>query len=269
MIPTLKLNDQSDIPVFGMGTWELLGGKCTQAIGVATKLGVTHIDTAVAYKNQKLIGAAISGLDRSKLFLTSKIFYNSLKYDQVLNGAKEILSELGVSWIDLLLIHWPNKNVSMKETFSAFRILHEEGRVRSFGVSNFTIRHLEEALSLSEVPIVLNQVEFHPYLYQKELLEFCKNHGLVVTAYSPLARGRILQDEVIEQIGKSYYKTPTQVCLRWLLQHGLVVIPKATTRRHIEENLGCFGWELSQEDMSKIDTLNKNQRFVIPSFAEF
>ena len=266
---TLKLGQNENIPVVGLGTWMLTGKYCTEAVSKAIELGYTHIDTALVYENQPQIAAAIKNVDRSKLFITSKIFYEDLKYESMLKAADRILNELQIDYLNLLLIHWPNKNVPIQETLKAFKTLSDQGRIKTFGVSNFTIHHIEDALAVSEVEISCCQVEFHPYLYQKNLLDFCLSKNIVLTAYSPLLRGKMLKDQIISKIAKKYGKTVAQVTLRWLTQKGIVVIPKASSTEHLQENLGCLGWTLEPEDCARIDKINKNYRKINPPWGEF
>lgn len=269
-----RLNDGNKIPALGLGTWQLTGRKCVQAVKTALKLGYRHIDTAELYENQAEIGEAIKDFDRRKLFLTSKVWFNNLRYDDVLASCEKTLKELKTNYLDLFLIHWPNRQIPLKETLDAFKELLNDGRVESVGVSNFTIHHLKDALKIAKakavsVPITVNQVEFHPRFYQKELLEFCKKNKIVVTAYSPLGRGALLEDKTLKEIAARRGKTPAQVCLRWALEKGAVVIPKASSEEHLKENLRVFGWRLSKQDAEKIDSLNKNERIIAPNFSDF
>ncbi|MBI2106529.1 aldo/keto reductase [Candidatus Woesearchaeota archaeon] len=268
---SIKLSSNYEMPVLGLGTWQLKGKSCKDAVKTAIKLGYTHIDTADAYDNHVDVGKGIkeSKIERSKLFITTKVWTTELYHKDILKNTQRFLEELQIDYIDLLLIHWPNKAIQMEEPFRAFKELIESKKVRSIGISNFTISHIKEAKKISKVPISINQVEYHPYLNQEELLQYCKENNIVITAYSPLARGRILEDSTLKEIAKKYNKTISQVVLRWLIQKGLIVIPKASSESHIKENLEIFDFELKKEDMNKINSLDKNQRFVNPGFAEF
>lgn len=265
----LQFNNGKVIPCFGLGTWQLEGKACEQAVKTALQLGYSHIDTAEIYGNQKEIGKAIKDFDRSKLFITSKVWIDNLRFADVLKACNSTLKDLQTDYLDLYLIHWPNKKIKLKETFSALKYLIDEGKVKSAGVSNFTIKHIEDALTVSEIPIVCNQVEFHPYLYQMELLDFCKSKKIVLTAYSPLGRKKVLEDKTIVEISKKYGKTPAQICLNWVLQKGIVAIPKASGKQHLLENLGALSFELKKEDIQKIDSIKKTERLVNPWFGEF
>lgn len=268
-IPSLKMQSGHSVPALGLGTWQLTGRTCIEAVRTALKLGYNHIDTAEIYGNQKEIGRAITGAEREKLFITSKVWRDNLSYDDTIESAERTLKELGVSYLDLLLIHWPNRSIPVKETLQAFKELVDSDKVRSVGVSNFTIRHLQEALNVSGIPVSVNQVEFHPYLYQRELLDFCQRNNILLTAYSPLAQGKIFGDAIIAGIAKKNSRTPAQVCLSWALQKGAIVIPKASSAEHLKDNLGAFGWTLSADAEKELDALHSNYRVVDSGFAEF
>lgn len=268
-IPTIELKDGNKIPILGLGTWQLTGKSCEQSVKDAISLGYNHIDTAEFYGNHKEIGRAIKNADRKKLFITSKVWYDNLKYDYVLKSCDKTLKDLGTNYLDLYLIHWPNNKIDMKETFDALKKLYDDKKIKSVGVSNFTIKHLEYALSVSKVPIVVNQVEFHPYLYQKELLDFCNSNKIILTAYSPLARGKVFNEKKMTEISKKYKKTPGQITLRWMIDKNIVVIPKASSLNHLKSNMDVFDFKLSETDNIMIEALNKNERMINPGFAEF
>lgn len=267
-IPELKMKSGFSIPRLGLGTWQLTGKTCFEAVKLAIKLGYNHIDTAEIYGNQKEIGKAIAGIEKKKLFITSKVWRDNLHFDGVIESAEKTLKELGVSYLDMLLIHWPNKNIPVSETLGAFSELVKTGKVRSIGVSNFTVRHLREAIKVSALPISVNQVEFHPYLYQKELLEFCKKNGVILTAYCPLGQGKIFSDKSVAEMAKKSGRTPAQLCLNWALNKGAIVIPKASSESHLKENLGALGWELSADAEKALNSM-PHCRVVNPPLAEF
>ncbi len=269
MIPATILENGVKMPVIGLGTWQLTGQKCTDTLKKALNLGYTHIDTAEIYGNQKDIGRAIKGYPRDKLFITSKVWRDNLHYDDVLSACKNTLNDLGVDYLDLYLIHWPNHNIPLMGTLDALRKLYNEGKVRAIGVSNFTIRHLQDTIKITQIPICVNQVEFHPLLYQKDLLNFCENYNIKITAYSPLAKSEVFDNPLLKKIGRKYKKTAGQISLRWLLQKGTIVIPKASSEKHLKENLDVFDFELNKEDVKLIDNLNINKRLVNPVFSEF
>jgi len=264
MIPTHKLRSNYYIPVLGLGTWLLTGKKCEEAVKKALEMGYRHIDTAEIYENQKEIGRAIQTFSRSELFITSKIWKTNLRFKDVLRACESTLRDLNISYLDLYLVHWPVPEIPLEETFRAMKVLCEEGKVRTIGVSNFDIPLLEQALEVEEIPVCVNQVEFHPLLYQKELLEFCKKHDIVLIAYSPLARRRIMENKTIKELAEKYGKTPAQISLKWILQKGAVPIPKASSEEHLRENMNLFDWKLSRNDINKIDSIGIKKRIVDP-----
>lgn len=254
----MRLVSGHEMPMLGLGTWDLRGAACKRAIKEALELGYTHIDTAWSYENQKAIGDALreAGADRSKLFITSKVWHTHLHYDGVLKQCQETLRDLKTDYVDLFLIHWPNDSVPMAETFRALKRLFDEGKAKSIGVSNFMVNHLEEARRVSEVPISNNQIKYHPGAQNSDALQWCQEQGVSVTAYSPLGRGSILRETALTDAAKRHGKTAAQVALRWLLQKGMVVIPKAGSKEHLKENMDVFGWTLSPEEMEKIDRIS-------------
>ncbi|UCD03219.1 MAG: aldo/keto reductase, partial [Candidatus Aenigmatarchaeota archaeon] len=232
MSPTehIKLRSGQMMPLLGIGTWQLLGDACVNAVKKALELGYTHIDTAEIYGNHRHVGEAIKGHDRSRLFITSKVWRNDMTYEGMLRACDKALGEIGTDYLDLYLIHYPNDSIPIKETMKGFKHLVDDGKVRSIGISNFDEKRTEEALKASEVPISVNQVEFHPYLYQRDLLEYSKRRGIVITAYCPVARGRVTEDQLLIKIARNHGKSPAQVSLKWHIQHGMTVIPKSTGR---------------------------------------
>jgi diketogulonate reductase-like aldo/keto reductase len=259
-IPVKKLRSNYSIPVLGLGTWQVVGKECELAVKRALKIGYRHIDTAEYYKNQKNIGNAIKGFDRSQLFITSKVWATNLRFKDVIKSCESTLKELNTPYLDLFLIHWPNPEIPLEETFRAMKVLHDEDKVRSIGVSNFDVSLLKKSLEIEEILVCVDQVQFHPYNYQKELLEFCKRNDIVLTAYSPLARGKVTKDKTIEELADKYGKTTAQISLKWLIQKDTVVIPKARSEKHLKENMDIFDWKLSDEDVNKIDSMNTEKR---------
>lgn len=268
---TVKLSSGYEMPILGLGTWQLTGRRCKEAVKKAIELGYKHIDTAWIYDNQENVGDAIkeSGVKREKLFITSKVWTDNLRYEDVLEQCKETLNQLKLDYLDLYLIHWPDSDVPLEETFRAFKKLVSEKKIRSIGVSNFNIARVREAMEKSEIPVSVNQVEYHPYLNQESLLEECRKNKIILTAYSPLARGKIINDKVLKSVAEKYDKTASQVTLRWLLQKNIVVIPKASSENHLKENMEIFDFELKKEDMEKINKINIRKRLVNPGFGEF
>ncbi len=255
------------MPVLGLGTWQLVGSKCERIVGKALELGYRHFDTAELYGNESEIGRAIAQVDRASLFLTSKVSSENLRTNDVIRACQRSLERLGTSYLDLYLIHWPNDEIPIEETMDGMQYLVEEGMVRSLGVSNFDVGRLQEAMDASEVPICNDQVEYHPYRSRRELPEFCAQHGVALSAYSPLARGQILRDPVLTRIGRKYGKTPAQVSLRWLLQKGAVVLPKASSVEHLQANMDMDGWELSAPEIQEIDEIGREMKVVDATYT--
>lgn len=268
-IPAIEISDGNRMPAIGLGTWQLKGEECTRAVASAIGLGYTHIDTAEIYGNHEAIGKAIANIPRKNLFITSKVPHDRLKEEEVIRSCEEALQELGTEYLDLFLIHWPSAEVPLGETFRAMARLREERKVRSVGVSNFTVKRLAEALEATDIPIVVNQVEYHPYLNQEDLRAFCEEKGVRIVAYSPIARGKILDDPIITAIADRHQKTAVQVTLRWLTQKGLVAIPKSSSEDHLRENMEIFDFSLDDEEMGRIDAIEETVRIISPHFAEF
>lgn len=269
---TLPLNPQTNIPILGFGTWQLTGWQARRAVLKALEIGYRHIDTAKIYGNQKQLKRAIleSGIPRSELFITSKVWWSSLAYHKVIAECDKTLKELGTDYLDLYLIHWPNRRVPLADTLRALKELHGNGKIKAIGVSNFTINHLKDALATG-VPITNNQIEFHPFLQQNDLVAFCKEHGITVTAYCPLARGKACNEETIKKIARAYNRTPAHVVLKWIMEKDLIAIPKSGNPARIEENFATLTgeWRLSAEDAARINALDKGKRLVNPFHAEF
>ncbi|SFJ71173.1 aldo/keto reductase [Thermoflavimicrobium dichotomicum] len=260
---TTLLNNGVKMPWLGLGVWKTKEGEeVEQAVKAAIRSGYRSIDTAAAYKNETGVGKAIkeSGIPREDIFITTKVWNADQGYDSTLKAFEESRKKLGVEYVDLYLIHWPVKG-KYKDTWKALEKLYKDGLVRAIGVSNFQIHHLEDLLADCEVKPTVNQVEFHPYLTQEELLAFCQEQQIQLEAWSPLMQGHVVQDETIQALAQKYKKTPAQIVLRWDLQKGVVTIPKSVKEHRIVENAQIFDFELSPEDMEKIDRLNKNHRF--------
>lgn len=256
----LKLNSGYEMPVVGLGTWELEGRTCEEAVRKALDLGYRHIDTAEAYENESQIGKAIKNADRSTLFITSKVSSSHLWKKDLIEACRRSLDKLGTDYLDLYLVHWPNEEIPLKDTMEGMSQLVDDGLVRSVGVSNFNIDWMKRAIMFSRAPVANNQVEFNPYVDQDKTLEFCLANDVTLTAYSPLARGQVLKDGRFREIGKKYGKTPAQVSLMWLLQKGTIVIPKASSEEHLRSNADLSGWKLDPEDMKKINAIEAEAR---------
>jgi 2,5-diketo-D-gluconate reductase B len=268
-IPTCRLRSGFELPVLGLGTWRLADEQCTRVVSEAIEMGYRHIDTADIYDNHIAVGKALRQFDRPSLFVTSKVPYQKLAHDDLIATCERNLEELQLDYLDMYLLHWPNPDIPMEETFGALKVLHDAGRVRSIGVSNFIIKRLTAAMEISELPICTNQVEFHPLLYQQELLDFCRSSDVVVTAYAPLARTQALRHPVIKAIANEVGKTPAQVCLRWLVEKGIVAIPKASSGERLRENMGIFDWRLPAEAEQRIDDIPEQKRLITMEYAEF
>ncbi len=259
---TVKLNNDVRMPILGLGVYQSPPGRVTRnAVNFALRVGYRHVDTARIYGNEADVGEAVreSGVPRGDLFVTTKLWNSDQGYDSTLRACEASLKRLGLDYLDLYLVHFPVPDLR-KETWGAMETLLEKGRCRAIGVSNFTLRHLEELIEESHVIPSVNQVEFHPFLYQKELLKYCQRKGIQVEAYSPLARGERLKHPRITSLATKYSKTPAQLMIRWGIQHGLVVIPKSTREERIRENSQVFDFDISDDDMRSLDSLNEDLR---------
>ncbi|MEC1775724.1 glyoxal/methylglyoxal reductase [Bacillus mojavensis] len=259
---TVKLHNGVEMPWFGLGVFKVENGsEATESVKAAIKNGYRSIDTAAVYKNEEGVGIGIkgSGVAREELFITSKVWNEDQGYDTTLAAFEKSLERLQLDYLDLYLIHWPGKD-KYKDTWRALEKLYKDGKIRAIGVSNFQVHHLEELLKDAEIKPMVNQVEFHPRLTQKELRDYCKKQGIQLEAWSPLMQGQLLDNDVLTQIAEKYNKSVAQVILRWDLQHEVVTIPKSIKEHRIIENADIFDFELSQEDMDKIDALNQDER---------
>ena len=241
------------IPIVGLGTWALRGRDCARLVEQAIRIGYRHIDTAQMYENEKEIGEGVraSGL-RAEVMVTTKVQPTLLAPPDLERSVKESLAKLRLETIDLLLIHWPNPRVPLAETLGAMAKMKRDGYVQALGVSNFTVALLEEANKVSLEPLVCNQVEYHPFLNQAKVIAACRKAGMAVVAYSPIARGGAKGDDVLEKIGKAHGKSAAQISLRWLVQQGVVVIPRTSKVERLQENFDLFDFELSDAEMQKI-----------------
>src|ERR671932_2144966 len=264
----IKLNNGVEIPQLGLGVYQSAPGRTTQrVVSYALNIGYRHIDTAYIYGNESDVGKAVheSDIQRDEVFITTKLWNTrEVGYDSALRSCEDSLQRLGLTYVDLYLIHWPVQGISNStDVWRAMVHLLKEGKARAIGVSNYTIDDLKEILQDSDVVPAVNQVEFHPFLYQKDLLSFCKKNGTQLEAYSPLTRGKRLNHPTIMNIAKKYdNKTPAQILIRWSLQHNLVVIPKSVHEERILENCQVFDFELDDEDMKLLDSLNENLQTV-------
>jgi len=261
----------TSVPRLGFGTWQLTGDACRQAVRDALEIGYRHIDTAQIYRNEAEVGLGISdsGLPRSQFFLTTKVWYEQARAEQVMESSRESLRKLGVDEVDLLLFHWPNPDVPMAETLGGLSECVSRGYARHIGISNHTAEQVRAAVETCREPLFTNQVEYHPFLSQQPLLPVLKEAGMALTAYSPLAQGAVFNDPTLRGIGERHGKNPGQVALRWLLQQdGVLAIPKATGRDHIESNFQVRDFLLSDEEMETIHALARpDGRMIDPEWA--
>jgi 2,5-diketo-D-gluconate reductase B len=257
-----------EVPALGFGTWQLDGDEATEGVAHALELGYRHIDTAQAYGNEEQVGRAIadSGVARDEIFLTTKVWMQQAAPDDVRRSTEESLAKLGVDHVDLLLLHWPNEAVPLADTLGALTALAEEGRTRRIGVSNFPPSLLKEAVGQAD--IFANQVEYHPLLAQDALCAMAVEHDLMLTAYSPIAQGKVMDEAELRAIAEGYGKTPVQVALRWLIQQDKVAaIPRSTSPEHRAANLDVFDFSLTEAEMDRVGSLARGERLIDPPFA--
>ena len=259
---TFRLNSGYDIPILGLGTWELTAKTCEDIIRKAVELGYRHIDTAEHYENEYEIGQALKSFDRDKLFITSKVSPKNFAKHDIFKACQRSLTKLGTDYLDLYLLHWPNDDIPIEETLDAMQQLVKKGMIRSVGLSNFNIERIRQALSVNSLPISNLQIEYHPFTQRRDLPEFCQKEEIAITAYSPLARGRVFENPTIKQIADKYNKSAAQISLKWLLQKENIVIPKASSEQHLRDNMKVFDWELSPKDVDNINNIKNQQRFV-------
>lgn len=263
---TTTLHNGIKMPWFGLGVFKVEeGAELVQAVKSAIKHGYRSIDTAAIYENEKGVGQGIheamkeNNIAREDLFVTSKVWNADLGYESTIAAYETSLAKLGLEYLDLYLIHWPVEG-KFKEAWRALETLYKEGRVKAIGVSNFQIHHLEELMKDASIKPMVNQVELHPKLSQTELRNFCKEQDIQIEAWSPLMQGQLLDNPVLKEIAEKHNKSIAQVILRWDLQHGIVTIPKSTKENRIIENASLFDFELSADDISRIDGMNENLR---------
>ncbi|MCM3098023.1 aldo/keto reductase [Priestia megaterium] len=263
---TVTLHNGVKMPGFGLGVFKVEEGpELVNAIKVAIKHGYRSIDTAAIYGNEEGVGQGIreglkeAGISRENVFVTSKIWNSDLGYEATIAAYETSLKKLGLDYLDLYLIHWPVEG-KYKEAWRALETLYKEGKVKAIGVSNFQVHHLKDLMEDAEIKPVINQVEYHPRLTQKELQAFCEKHHIQLEAWSPLMQGELLDNEVLTEIANKHNKSVAQVILRWDVQNGIITIPKSTKEHRIVENASIFDFELNKEEIERIDELNQNHR---------
>ncbi|MEZ2413777.1 aldo/keto reductase [Muriicola sp. E247] len=257
------LHNGVKMPYFGLGVWQAKDGEeVINAVKWALNAGYRHIDTAAIYQNEEGVGIGIreSGIPREDIFLVSKVWNTEQGYEATLKAFENSLKRLNTDYLDLYLVHWPVRG-KYKETWKALETLYKEKRVRAIGVSNFLRHHLEDLLEDASIIPMVNQMEFHPYLVQQELLDYCIEKGIQYEAWSPLMQGNIFELEVFKSLARKYKKTIAQIVLRWDLQKGVITIPKSSKKERILDNADIFDFSISEEDMIKIDELEKGKRF--------
>jgi diketogulonate reductase-like aldo/keto reductase len=259
-LPVIKLNSGAEMPAIGFGTWQIDDqDEASEAVKTAIEVGYRLIDTARIYGNEQGVGVGIkeSGVPREEIFITTKLWNDDQGYESALKAYDASLKRLGLEYLDLYLIHWPATD-KRAESWKALQEIHSKGLAKAIGVSNYTVQHLKELLENSDVIPAVNQIEFHPFIYkeQKEVLEFCKQKGIIVEAYSPLAQAQDMENTTLHAVAERHGKTIAQVMLRWAIQHGTVPIPKSTNTGRIKENFQVFDFELSDEEMHTINNLS-------------
>ena len=261
----------ADIPKLGFGTWQLEDEDAARGVATALKTGYRHIDTAQIYGNEAAVGEGLkqSGLKRDEFFLTTKVWRDKFRDGDLQASVKESLDKLKTEYVDLLLLHWPVPEVPLSETMKALNEVKDAGLVKHIGVSNFTVDLMDQARAHSNAPLVANQVEYHPYLDQSAVLTACQAAGMAMTAYSPIAQGKVFEDEVITDIAKAHDVSPAQVVLRWLIdQDSLVAIPRSSSDKHIQSNFEIANLTLSAEETGRINALRSpDGRLIDPDWA--
>ncbi|EMA69935.1 aldo/keto reductase [Halorubrum distributum] len=258
-VPTKTLPSGAELPALGLGTYDLSDGETADSVRAALDAGYAHIDTAEGYMNEAAVGDALaaSGVDRDDVFLTSKVLAKNLNYESVIESCEASLDRLGTDYLDLYLIHWPNRAISLRETLRAMAELRERGLVRDIGVSNFSAYQLSCAHHISDVPIAVNQIEFHPWFQRPDLVDYCRETDTVVEAAAPLARTDVFGDEVVADLAEKYDKHPAQVVVRWAIDSGVVPLPRSSTPEHVRANAD-LDWELDEADRRRLDERDRD-----------
>ncbi len=258
-IPTVTLPSGDELPTVGVGTWNIGGDTVRESVRAGLDAGYGHVDTAEGYHNEAEIGEVLADYDREDVWLTSKVLAKNLDYESVIASCEESLEKLGTDYLDLYLIHWPNPAISLRETLSAMATLHDQGKVNNVGVSNFSAYQLSCAQHISDVPIAVNQIEFHPYLQRPDLVDYCRETDTTIEAAAPLARTEVFGDETVEELAETYDRSPAQVVLKWATERDVVVLPKSSSPEHVRANRELFDWEMDEADLAKLDDLDRDE----------
>jgi 2,5-diketo-D-gluconate reductase B len=253
------------IPLIGLGTWELRGRTCTRVVEQALQLGYRHVDTAELYDNEGEVGEGLraAGIAREDVFVTTKVWPSHFAPRDLERSAQASVERLRLSHVDLLLLHWPNPQIPLRDTLGALCKVKRAGLARHIGVSNFTVALIEQAVQLANKPLVCNQIEVHPFIDQSKVIAACRRHGMATVAYSPVARGGVSRHPLLARIAQAHGKTPAQVSLRFLVQRGIAVIPRTSRRERLSENLAIFDFELSEAEMAEIARLARRDGRIV------
>ena len=255
---THTLSSGDELPALGLGTWNIDGETVKESVRAAIEAGYTHIDTAEGYRNEAEIGEAIADYDRDDVFLTSKVLAKNLDYDSLIESCEASLDRLGTDYLDLYLIHWPNPAISLRESLDAMGTLHDEGLVRNVGVSNFSAYQLSCAHHISDVPIAVNQIEFHPWFQRPDLVEYCRETDTVVEAAAPLARTEIFEDEVVRDLAEKHDVSPARVVLKWAVERDVVVLPRSSSPDHVRANAD-LDFAMGESDLAALDERDRDR----------
>ncbi|MFB6078742.1 MAG: aldo/keto reductase [Halarchaeum sp.] len=257
-IPTVTLPSGDELPTVGVGTWDIGGDTVKESVRAGLDAGYTHVDTAEGYHNEAEIGEVLADYERDDLWLTSKVLPKNLTYDSLIESCEESLEKLGTDYLDLYLVHWPNPAISIRETMDAMAHLREEGLVKNVGVSNFSAYQLSAAQHVSDVPVAVNQIEFHPWFQRSDLLDYCRETDTVVEAAAPLARTEVFEDAVVQELADEHEKSPAQIVLKWATERDVVVLPRSSSPDHVRENLDIFDWDLPDSALERLDDRDRN-----------
>lgn len=257
-LPTVSLPSGDELPAVGVGTWNIDGDSVRNSVRAGLDAGYSHVDTAEGYHNETEIGEVLAEYNREEVFLTSKVLPKHLNYESLITSCKASLDRLGTDYLDMYLVHWPNPAISLRETMDAMATLYDDGLVRNVGVSNFSSYQLSTAQYVSDVPIAVNQIEFHPWFQRPALVNFCHETDTVVEAAAPLARTEVFADETVRELAEKYEKSIPQILLKWARARDVVVLPKSASPAHVRQNLDLFEWEMDESDVTRLDGIDRN-----------